>query len=176
MKKTLTFLLIMLAFGSLSAQTFKAVTSTSSTAPIGYTKAAVDTLVANSITRAIKSIGDANSKQDALIKVLRDSIKLVESKAAAAVTKVQALPVIDSATFKTIVDINAILSVINQKIATNKSIADTTIKSLADAISLLPGRIKVLEENKSPTGKDWLEYKTYVDKIFLWLSGVPVKP
>ena len=66
----------MLAIGGISAQSGRVTPSTSLSAPVVYYKAGTDTLVANSIARALKPIIDANLKRDASIKSLQDGLKI----------------------------------------------------------------------------------------------------
>jgi len=89
MKKTLTLLLItLLAIGGISAQTGRIVSSTSLSAPIVYYKPGSDTLVANSIARAIKPIAAtlnaypvADTSGASLIKIVSGKVVILQDPA-----------------------------------------------------------------------------------------------
>jgi hypothetical protein len=181
MKKTITLLLIsLLVIGSISAQTVKVTTSTALSAPTIYIKSSTDTLVSNSIARAIKPIVDLNLKQDASIKIMQDSIKMLRDSIRILSDKYSSFRDVYFGDGFTIAQGKVTDTIKNTATISFKSILDSIMKIVSGKLdsSKLPGyftsfsvgaidpiKIVVDRHEKTLTSVDLILLKSDLDKI-----------
>ena len=153
MKKLFTFLLIMLTIGGVSAQTGRFVTSTSLSAPVVYYKPGTDTLVANSIARAIKPIAatlaaypSADTSGASLIKIISGKVTILQDPAIPILkTQVGNIQTQDKVTASAISTLQAQSTSYQQQITAQQILIDKLTMQLA---ALLDWQAKVKAANQ----------------------------
>lgn len=136
----------------------------------------INSLITSALNTAVKGVqNDYNTKlssRDATIKVLRDSIQLMNSKRLLLDTNSFSINGnVASFNVQQLSPLTRQIGTLQQSIADNSGVTGDVLRKLND----LAPKVQALIDKNSPSAADFSPWKDYLQRFQLGLAGLPVK-